>query len=1111
PEISNESLFDEPKIIETANETIKEEEQNFIVGITGLVINDFQVEDLEYSNTVSVYVEKDFSGTEYKVGDIVYLDPTLRTINITDVSLDTQLINITAENNFTHLSISTIYPYTANQFGLTLYLPFDVSHTILTSINTTFDYTKWQNNGSVFLNGSGKWNATGGIFGGGYEFDGDGDYVNMTNSDSLNLSKYLNYTVTIWLKPNTNGTPYFLFEGDTERYLWVTENGSLASINDNLEVCTSNLTLTNNVWNFAVLSRDNSSLNFYLNGKRHAFSCIFVNPVDPKSWLRIGGNSTRGLNGSIDEVMVFNNVSLSSAQILDIYNNQSRRFNYSGTQGFSNQSALNISKGYDKVKVTGDAQNYSGSSINLTLGFYNGSWQYTDAQVFDEDNEFTINNNSANLTLNFTFYPGNLTDPFYSPILYSGVKSLVIYVNDTKPPEINITSPINNTNSTDNGLDIEYNVIDDNVDSCWYSNDTYSINKSLGSDGACVNITNITWSLGLHNLTVYANDTLGNENSSSVSFNISAASSGSDDSSGVTGQHGGSSSDSSTQEIKKEIEEIKEICGNRLIETGEECDDGNKIDNDGCSSQCKKEELGRVFVSSEKYTGNLGGIYGADEKCQNLALKAGLQGSWIAILSDSNIDARDRVVDPPWPLYNMRDELVAISKEDLWDGSIENPIKYDEYKGEVNDNVWTGTFPDGTRDVNAVCENWFVGDSKMFSENYNSEEGYNSGSLDDSGSSASGSVSGFASQSGYNCKDQQSVCMSYSQCDAIGGTRQESCETGFFKRPVGNYCCKTREGEGICGNGIKEGSEQCDDGNLINGDGCSSLCLIENIKPIPTTDQQEIINPQDIQENQEAKADYGAGLIKELVGRFGISIKTDEEWVSKGVTECRRENRLYCVSSDKYRIRKYKIKNCRDWSECKADYNIEAISEATLTGLQTRECSYDTGEIVVERKECELKVSVDIKKEEDKLKIFDLKDNLILIINPFEENGITKLNIDLFLEKTEKEVLEKIRLEKVRELYLEDRACQDINAECISGPACIAQGGVMIGPCGIGQGFIPKICCLSEEKKDWICGNGIIEGLEQCDDLNNADGDGCSSYCLLERNCGNNIIEPGEQ
>jgi cysteine-rich repeat protein len=31
----------------------------------------------------------------------------------------------------------------------------------------------------------------------------------------------------------------------------------------------------------------------------------------------------------------------------------------------------------------------------------------------------------------------------------------------------------------------------------------------------------------------------------------------------------------------------------------------------------------------------------------------------------------------------------------------------------------------------------------------------------------------------------------------------------------------------ICGDGDKKGTEQCDDGNLISGDGCNSTCGIE--------------------------------------------------------------------------------------------------------------------------------------------------------------------------------------------------------------------------------------------------------------------------------------------
>ena len=39
-----------------------------------------------------------------------------------------------------------------------------------------------------------------------------------------------------------------------------------------------------------------------------------------------------------------------------------------------------------------------------------------------------------------------------------------------------------------------------------------------------------------------------------------------------------------------------------------------------------------------------------------------------------------------------------------------------------------------------------------------------------------------------------------------------------------------RKVESICGNQVVEGNEQCDDGNVISGDGCSEKCEIENIE-----------------------------------------------------------------------------------------------------------------------------------------------------------------------------------------------------------------------------------------------------------------------------------------
>jgi len=49
-------------------------------------------------------------------------------------------------------------------------------------------------------------------------------------------------------------------------------------------------------------------------------------------------------------------------------------------------------------------------------------------------------------------------------------------------------------------------------------------------------------------------------------------------------------------------------------------------------------------------------------------------------------------------------------------------------------------------------------------------------------------------------------------------------------RPQG-AACDIGAYEFACGNGVVDLGEQCDDGNRVNGDGCSSACRIENRPP----------------------------------------------------------------------------------------------------------------------------------------------------------------------------------------------------------------------------------------------------------------------------------------
>ncbi len=90
--------------------------------------------------------------------------------------------------------------------------------------------------------------------------------------------------------------------------------------------------------------------------------------------------------------------------------------------------------------------------------------------------------------------------------------------SDSINPDISIVFPSNNTNSSDNTLDVNYTVNDDKkLDSCWYSNDTYSTNTTITCG---TNITTIMWADGEHNLTIWVNDSINNINSSIIFFTI---------------------------------------------------------------------------------------------------------------------------------------------------------------------------------------------------------------------------------------------------------------------------------------------------------------------------------------------------------------------------------------------------------------------------------------------------------------------------------------------------------------------------------------------------------------------------------------------------------------
>jgi hypothetical protein len=113
-----------------------------------------------------------------------------------------------------------------------------------------------------------------------------------------------------------------------------------------------------------------------------------------------------------------------------------------------------------------------------------------------------------------------------------------------------------------------------------------------------------------------------------------------------------------------------------------------------------------VFVTSAVYDGDLGGLRGADAKCQARADAAKLGGKFRAWLSDGAIEARSRI-DAKGPYVRTDGEPVAADLGDLLAATLENPLSINEYGSPITVDLvaWTGTSPSGAR-IAPSCSSW---------------------------------------------------------------------------------------------------------------------------------------------------------------------------------------------------------------------------------------------------------------------------------------------------------------------------------------------------------------------------------------------------------------------
>jgi cysteine-rich repeat protein len=169
------------------------------------------------------------------------------------------------------------------------------------------------------------------------------------------------------------------------------------------------------------------------------------------------------------------------------------------------------------------------------------------------------------------------------------------------------------------------------------------------------------------------------------------------------------------------------FCGDGFTEAGtEQCDDGNDMDGDGCTTMCISENK-RAFISSMLYDGNLGGLMGADAKCQALADAANLPGTYMAWIATNEGSPSSRFTQSSTPYVRVDNTQIAPNWAGLIDGTLDAalnltetgamaPVGNTSCAGGGHPTVWSATSANGGYQGSSCANFTSTGGSGLWGE-----------------------------------------------------------------------------------------------------------------------------------------------------------------------------------------------------------------------------------------------------------------------------------------------------------------------------------------------------------------------------------------------------------
>jgi fibro-slime domain-containing protein len=225
--------------------------------------------------------------------------------------------------------------------------------------------------------------------------------------------------------------------------------------------------------------------------------------------------------------------------------------------------------------------------------------------------------------------------------------------------------------------------------------------------------------------------------------------------------------------------QLTTVCGNGQLEGAEQCDDSNTANGDGCSAVCQTEVCGDGVLQIAR-----------GEQCD-----------------DGNTTSGDGC------------SKTCFSEYVCGNGVLEPNEQCDPAPG----NNVSG---DG---CSATCRNETCGDGITQSGAPRFEQCDDGGTANGDGCNSTCQrevVCGNGTTEGTEQCDDGGKCLGGANIN-MACTSNAQCPTSTCTPRSGDGCSNTCTTETVCGNGIRSGNEQCDDGNPTNGDGCNSLCQLE--------------------------------------------------------------------------------------------------------------------------------------------------------------------------------------------------------------------------------------------------------------------------------------------